>query len=119
MGGRGIHIDDHNSQISLEQYLFSREIAEIHSLKERLRKDAHIGIGQGTNSSAAQSKPGALKRCACCRQYSIPAFTEYETCPVCGWIDDPNQKRDPELKEGANPISLSEARQRWGERNKK
>lgn len=118
MGGRGIQVDNHNSQISLDQYLFSQEINTIRTLKESLRRENQEYNAQGINGRAAHNLKRSMKRCACCRRYSIPAFSQYETCPVCGWIDDPNQNCDPQLEEGANPYSLSEARKRWQEKQK-
>lgn len=119
MGGRGIHVENHNSQINLEHYLFGQEIKEIHSRAEAFRKESsqiESISGLGAGSGTAHSLRSAMKRCACCRNYSVPAFSQYETCPICGWIDDPLQNRNPELETGANPLSLNEARLRWREK---
>lgn len=34
----------------------------------------------------------------------------YELCPVCFWEDDPHQAEDPTSSDGANGVSLTEAR---------
>ena len=48
-------------------------------------------------------------------QYSLHAFTNYEQCPICGWIDDPMQNSDTTSTVGKNPISLEQARKIWAE----
>ncbi len=37
----------------------------------------------------------------------------YEICPVCFWEDDPVQFNDPNYAEGANEVSLKEARKNF------
>lgn len=46
--------------------------------------------------------------CPCCGK-SIVA-EEYEICNVCGWENDPIQRDHPEMRGGANEMSLEEAR---------
>ncbi|MBP3728766.1 MAG: hypothetical protein J6H18_00685 [Lachnospiraceae bacterium] len=53
------------------------------------------------------------KRCPCCRKYYFREKNAYEICPVCGWEDDPLQRREEELEGGANRLSLREARKNW------
>ena len=36
-----------------------------------------------------------------------------QRCPVCGWEDDPSQKRYPDMEGGANAESLNEARRKY------
>lgn len=48
--------------------------------------------------------------CPCCQQYELTEAGEYEICPVCGWEDDPVQRKDVNFAGGANEMSLSEAR---------
>ncbi|WP_394697974.1 CPCC family cysteine-rich protein [uncultured Sphaerochaeta sp.] len=55
----------------------------------------------------------AFRACACCKHYSIPIDSEYEVCPVCGWIDDPYQNAHPNSTEGKNSISLDEAKKAY------
>ena len=122
MGGRGIHAVNHNSQISLDHYLLGEEIRGIHSSLETLRRESRrvqASSSHELGSGAARSSQSAMKRCACCGSFSIPAFSWFETCPVCGWIDDPRQNQNPSLNEGANPFSLDEARSRWREQRYK
>jgi rubrerythrin len=52
----------------------------------------------------------AFITCACCGEYTIPINSEYEICPVCGWIADPYQNAHPDSTEGKNSICLHEAR---------
>ena len=48
--------------------------------------------------------------CPCCGQYAFEEKGAYEICPVCGWEDDPYQRRNPDFAGGANTLSLNEAR---------
>ena len=121
MGGRGIHAVNHNAQITLEQYMFRQRIKEIHNRwRDKQQEEVQVNtlVKDGESIKTAKKKTIALKRCACCRSFSIPAFTQYEICPICGWVDDPCQNRDPNLEEGSNPFSLNKARQRWKEKLK-
>ena len=53
--------------------------------------------------------------CPCCGQYYFTEKNAYEICPVCGWEDDPLQRREPEFEGGANRLSLQEARRKYHE----
>lgn len=53
--------------------------------------------------------------CPVCGKYVFEEEGAYEICPVCGWEDDPVQKRDPDLAGGANSRSLNEARKEYYE----
>lgn len=56
-------------------------------------------------------------KCACCGYYTLedlPNDTK-EVCPVCFWGEDKDQFKDPELTEGVNLVSLSEARKNFKE----
>ena len=53
------------------------------------------------------------RMCPCCRMHLFEEKGGYEICPVCGWEDDPVQRRDPDFAGGANKMSLNEARQLW------
>ena len=48
-------------------------------------------------------------RCPVCGKHYFDEIGAYEICPVCGWEDDPLQRREPDLKGGANSMSLNEA----------
>ena len=122
MGGRGIHVKNHNSQISLDRHNLRNRIVEVRRVAEALREGSdktQNATGQAGGGGAASIHRRAKKRCACCGHFSIPAYSQYEICPVCGWIDDPRQNLNPELADGANPISLNEAKRRWSERGKR
>jgi len=70
---------------------------------------------EGFGQTGLSSSPRLLKKCACCREYTLTAGTEYEVCSICGWIDDPYQNLNPKSIQGKNPISLVEARKRFQE----
>ena len=42
----------------------------------------------------------------------------FEVCPVCGWENDMIQEMEPDLKGGANEMSLNEARIAYSEGRK-
>ena len=80
-------------------------------------------VGSSTRSeiayAAAQGKTiryleePADKRCPVCGKYYFSETGSYEICPVCGWEDDPSQKRWPDMEGGANHESLNEARRKY------
>ena len=54
--------------------------------------------------------------CPVCRKH---AFKEnYEICPVCGWENDPVQRRDVNFAGGANHMSVKIARREYKKGNK-
>ena len=118
MGGRGKAPEDTNRQINLRHSLLQARISEIRSAGEllRSRKRGMQGSEGGSGALAQGNAPISLKKCACCLHRSLPAGTQYTTCPICGWIDDPIQNANPDLEIGHNPISLREAQKRWQER---
>lgn len=103
MGGRGIYLSEDNTQIKMADYIQSVEINSVKEKWDNYRAANCEGMGGNTGGQVLK------KRCACCRQYTLPAFSEYEKCPVCDWIDDPAQNQDPSLQIGCNPTSLREA----------
>ena len=56
--------------------------------------------------------------CPCCGKYHFEEKGAYEICPVCGWEDDPLQRREPDLAGGANTLSLNDARRKYAEEAK-
>ena len=48
--------------------------------------------------------------CPCCAKPSLSEPHVWEVCPGCGWTDDPQQSADPDEQDGANGISLNDAR---------
>ena len=53
-------------------------------------------------------------RCPVCKDYFF-SEEEYEICPICGWEDDPVQRKDPDFAGGANTLSLNEAIKKYAE----
>lgn len=49
------------------------------------------------------------KICPVCKRYYFKEVNAFEICPICNWEDDPSQRKDPNLKGGANKLSLKEA----------
>ena len=45
-------------------------------------------------------------KCPCCGKSTV---SEYDICDICNWENDPVQRENPELKGGANEMSLNEA----------
>lgn len=54
-------------------------------------------------------------RCPVCGKHYFEEIGAYEICPVCGWEDDPLQRREPDFEGGANRLSLNEARKEYME----
>ena len=56
---------------------------------------------------------GARYPCPCCSNFTLPSSEKsgLHSCPVCGWIDDEIQFSDPNLRPGANYLSLNEAKE--------
>lgn len=53
-------------------------------------------------------------RCPVCGKYTFQSGPgSYEICPVCGWEDDKAQYKDPNLKGGANKLSLKEYKEQY------
>lgn len=116
MGGRGIIVGDNNRQVSMEHYAFRQEIEQIRNKWEAYRGESSPQTGAqmaGINLPLGAGIKPLLKRCACCEKFTLQAYSTYEVCPVCGWIDDPKQNADELLTKGANKLSLSEARKKW------
>ncbi len=55
-----------------------------------------------------------LFKCPVCGKYTFQSGPgSYEICPVCGWEDDKAQYKDPNLKGGANKLSLKEYKKQY------
>lgn len=52
-------------------------------------------------------------KCPCCGYYTKEGTGDFEICPVCYWEDDPAQRRDETLAEGANKVCLKKARENF------
>lgn len=116
MGGRGIHAHPDSMAIRMHDYMFAKDVRET-SEKYQAARERHMI--EGASTSKTKAKSDLKKRCACCKEWSIPAYTLYMTCPVCGWIDDPNQNANPDLTEGANDVCLHQAQMEWLAQQKK
>ncbi|MCR5182245.1 MAG: hypothetical protein K6D56_04430 [Clostridia bacterium] len=53
--------------------------------------------------------------CPVCGRHHFMERNAYEICPVCGWEDDPVQRREPDFEGGANELSLNQYRSRYQE----
>ena len=53
--------------------------------------------------------------CKCCGCAVLDSADEYDICPVCFWEKDKTQESDPDYAEGANSVSLNEARKNYAE----
>lgn len=105
MGGRGTDSKVNSNQLSMEYLVKKSMIKEIINNSEEIRNSM-----EALNSGIGNKNRYLYKKCACCREYTIPFETTYETCHICGWIDDDYQNNNPNSIEGRNPISLREAK---------
>jgi hypothetical protein len=80
---------------------------------ERIKQEADKIRASMDSSSGGGGVATIMKQCFCCEEYSIPAGTEYEVCPICGWIDDKYQNRHLDSLDGKNSNSLNEAREKY------
>lgn len=53
--------------------------------------------------------------CPCCGYKTLRERNNWETCPICKWMDDDLQSIKPDLKGGANKESLREAQKNYKE----
>ena len=61
---------------------------------------------------------GRKRLCPCCNQYRFNEVNKNEICKVCGWEDDPIQRKDPDFAGGANKLSLNAAKEEYrGKKN--
>ena len=52
-------------------------------------------------------------KCPCCSYLTLGEERKWEICPVCFWEDDLFQFNDPNLKDGANDLSLNQAKKNF------
>ena len=114
MGGRCAVAGKSNAQMDLSTDLQRQEIEHIR-LRHKKQQISSEVVGDRISGSYGGSteQKNKHKQCQCCIRYSLPTYSEYEICPVCGWIDDTNQNANPDLASGSNLLSLKEARRRW------
>ena len=60
-------------------------------------------------------KKNTKHKCPCCGKFTIDVIGDYEICEVCGWEDDPLQRREPDFAGGANALSLNDAMRKYHE----
>lgn len=111
MGGRGRASGINIRQMTIEQY---NEILEIQKIKERSTQIRE----RGEVISKGSAPPIIYKRCYCCRNFTLPINSTYDTCPICGWIDDEYQNLHPDCLDGMNELSLNMAREKYKRENK-
>lgn len=58
-----------------------------------------------------EGKPDDEEVCPVCGTRSV--VKEFGKCIECGWKVDDRQTADPDMKNGANKMSLNEAREDW------
>ncbi len=117
MGGRGAFAGGGNRQMDMSTYLRRQEIAQIlhqHDHRTKIISENTSAYGPSGGAGVLQRK---WKQCQCCFHYSLPVFSDYEVCPICGWIDDPEQNADWDLTNKSNEMSLKEARHAWRQHN--
>ncbi len=51
--------------------------------------------------------------CPVCGKYEFPYDGSFDTCEVCGWVDDPIQLEDPDEDLCANRESLNQYKAKW------
>jgi len=108
MGGRGKSSGTRGHQLTINDSEKRQKITDIIQ-ENTTRRQQIIEAGEGGNSSS----PMLLKKCVCCREYSIPINKEHEICPICGWVDDKFQNNHPNSLEGKNAITLSQAKKSY------
>ena len=54
-------------------------------------------------------------KCPCCGYYTFldKPSGNYDICEVCYWEDDPIQSKNPAYADGANHVSLQQARKNY------
>lgn len=52
-------------------------------------------------------------KCPVCGKFTLDREEAFEICDVCGWEDDPYQRRNPDEDCCANQISLNQAKQTY------
>ena len=120
MGGRGVNAANNNSQLSFSDHSLRLDVEKIRSANEiaraKFREETENSSASGVGRTNSRRRTAPLKKCACCRKYTLFAYSHYEKCPICGWIDDPLQNQNIYFEEGKNPICLVLARKLWQEK---
>lgn len=56
-------------------------------------------------------------KCPVCGEYTFKYHISYGVCPICGWEDDGSDD-EPDVAQGANGVSLNEAKKLFAEKRK-
>lgn len=48
--------------------------------------------------------------CPCCEKHYFDEIDDFEICPVCDWVNEIVQTKNPDFRGGANHMSLNQAR---------
>jgi ribosomal protein L32 len=56
-------------------------------------------------------------KCPVCGEYIFPDSLSHDICSVCGWEDDGSED-EPDVAQGANGVSLNEAKKIFAEKRK-
>ena len=51
--------------------------------------------------------------CPVCGKYTFPECNSFDICEICNWEDDADQEENPDEEDGANHMSLNQAREAW------
>lgn len=51
--------------------------------------------------------------CPVCGKHIFPEENSFDICPVCNWEDDADQEENPNEENGANRMSLNQAKEAW------
>lgn len=49
--------------------------------------------------------------CPVCNKYHFEEENAFEECPICGWVDDLVQRKNPDYEKGYNQMSLNKAKE--------
>lgn len=52
-------------------------------------------------------------KCPVCGQFEFEEYNSLEICEVCGWQDDAIQEAAPDSVDGANSLSLNDAKKAY------
>lgn len=51
--------------------------------------------------------------CPCCGYITLRERANWESCPICSWMDDDLQSYEPDFVGGPNDVSLREAQRNF------
>lgn len=69
-------------------------------------------IEHATMLEISETKIISTEACPCCGQSFVGRF---DMCEVCGWENDYQQRDNPDMRGGANSMSLNEAKKAYAE----